>query len=180
MMRRRAAWSILMLVTVLMGFSLFSTEVSYIKFIETLRSIKLSVQDAELFTNSDETVRVRFVLFFENPTGEQIALEGIGYRLCLSEYEVSFGTFSGQQVLVCPAAKFLGSYYTTEGEGLIPAQGLSVPLVTSLDYAYQNRFFETKAAGKVSIHLAGEARIKLRMGKTEQAAKLPFRQIIYE
>lgn len=180
MMRRRIAWSVLILVTVLTGFSLFSTEANYLRFMEALRSIKLTVQSTELVSNLDEAVRVRFVLFFENPTGEKIALEGIGYRLCLGEYEISFGGLSGRQVLVCPTAKFLGSYYTTEGEGLIPPQGLPVSLETQLDYAYQKRFVEQQAAGKVSIHIAGEARIKLRMGKTEQAAKLPFREVIHE
>lgn len=180
-MRRRAAWLILILITILTGFSLFSTEVSYIRFIETLRAIKLTVQDAELnASHSEEALSVRFVLLFENPKGEKMFVEGIGYRLCLSDYEVSFGGMSGQQVLICPAAKFLGSYYTTEGEGLIPPQGRSVSLVTNLDHAYKRRFFEEQAAGKVSIHLVGEARIRLKMGKVEQFAKLPFREIIHE
>lgn len=180
MMRRRAAWSLLIIITALMSFSLFSTETNYLRFIESLRSIKLSVQNTQLVSNLDEAVRVRFVLLLENPNGEKVALEGIGYRLCLSDYEVSLGGMSGQQVLVCPAAKFLGSYYTTEGEGLIPPQGLSIPLVTPLDPAYQKRFFEAQQAGKVSIYLAGEARLKLKMGKVEQAAKLPFRGVIHE
>jgi len=174
-MKRRAAWSILMLVTVLMGFSLFSTEVSYIRFIESLRSIKLTVQNAELNASS-----VRFVLLFENSTKEKIVLEGIAYRLCLSEYEVSSGTFSGRRVLLCPKAKSLGSYYTAEQSGLIPPQGLSVPLKVDLDSTYQERFLAEQAAGPVSIHLIGEARLKLEKGKAEQVVKLPFREVIHE
>ncbi len=170
MMRRRAAWSILMLVTVLTGFSLFSTEVGYIKFIEALRSIRLTVQNTELDA-SQGAVSARFVLLLENPMAAEAFLEAISYSLCLEEHEVAAGAF-GARTLRCPSGQaFLGAYNTTEGSGLIKEK-LQVPIATDLGQYAQ------RVDGP--IYLAGSAQLKLQIGKSERSIKLPFRGVIHE
>lgn len=153
-MKRKVAWLVLVLITVLALSWLYLMKRGFADFVVTAREIQSRLRVEEVHLVKSDRVKISFELLIENPQAREIQLEAISYVLSVNE-------------------QYAG-HYSRDYNQPLEAGINQLDEELELNPIYQETLKAELEKGDINLSIRGEVRLSFRLPRAEINARVPF------
>jgi len=153
-MKRKVAWLVLVLITVLALSWLYLTKRGLADFVATVREIQSRLRVEEVKLIKSDRIKISFELLIDNPQALQLQLEAVSYAL-----EVN-GQYAG--------------HYSREYDQLLKAGVNQLTQELELAPIYQETLKAELERSEINLNIRGEMRLRFRLPRAEIKIRVPF------